>query len=122
MWINLKKTSIVDKKFKNLWMIDQAVLNQMKYQKTATSRELSSLLDFPTDDNQPAMSRVLQRMKSSKLLKYNKQSKKYSLTELGKKVEKRIEFWSFNYFFLLILYLIFKYIWYLILSITNENK
>jgi len=85
-----KQNGIISKKVKNLWIIDRAVLDQMKYQKSATSREMSSLLDFPSSKKQPSMSYVLQRMKSSKLLKYNKKNKKYSLTELGKKVERRI--------------------------------
>ena len=36
-----KKQKIIDRKIKNLWIIEMVVLNQMKYQKSATNEELA---------------------------------------------------------------------------------
>ncbi len=85
-----KRKYLIKRKMNNLWIIDRAVLNQMKYQKSETSRQMGNILDFPTSKDDPSMSYIMKRLKSAKLLKYNKQSKKYSLTELGKTVEKQI--------------------------------
>ncbi len=81
---------IIDRKIKNLWIIDRVVLDQMKYNKSETSKDMSFLLDYPSAPNHASMSKVLQRLKAAKILKYNKTTKEYSVTELGKKVQKQI--------------------------------
>ncbi|KKL98387.1 hypothetical protein LCGC14_1824940 [marine sediment metagenome] len=87
----MTKQEIIDRKVKNLWIIERYILDQMKYNKSETSKSMSILLDFPNHKDDPPMSRLMQKLKAAKLLKYNKTTKEYSVTALGKEVQKQID-------------------------------